>query len=81
MTETVGIVTIASSAGIVIGWLAQHFRNGRPGNGHREQMAILAKIAADVAIIPELVRELRAYMTKGEVAMSRLERIDRQEKE
>lgn len=71
------VAGVASGAGAALGWLARHFRNGN-SKVPSEQVLLLRDIAKNTSALPDMVRELRDYMAEGRIAMSRIERLDRE---
>lgn len=70
------IVPTAVGAGAVIGWLARHFKNGKGADS--EVVVLLRQIAANTQGLPSIVQRLEGYMDKGLIAMSQIDRMERE---
>lgn len=72
--------TIATSAGVAIGWFGRHFNKN--GNGKHESSEIdvlLREIRDNTKALPTITERLNQYMDKGLVAMSQIERMERRD--
>lgn len=71
MSTDLQVLSAVSGGGVVVGWLARHFKNGAKADS--EVVVLLRQIAANTAGLPANMQELREGQTQIQVGIAKLE--------